>query len=209
MLRPVNIAHEKIESSTYIEIQGVPMGCTSSFLSFPKALEFLQAGGVKVVSFHTIDACKRVHTAHLQYKLVHFQFTYLSGKLILSNRSNGRSRFPTIAGVLLAIQSVADGKNLVDNLLPFDQYSIYADIWKDELPNMCEVRLNFVDVPVSHRLELVECVQKVFESMGVTLRPMTNRAQMIGVVSSHRIPELKRKFLGLPSNPIYDWRNYT
>jgi hypothetical protein len=107
------------------------------------------------------------------------------------------------------MQAVSDGKELVDNLAPFDKYGVYAEIWKDESPNMCEVRLHFLEVPVSHRLAIVECVQKVFESVGVTLAPMTARAQMIGILPSHRLPDLKRKFLLLPSNPVYDWRNYT
>ena len=180
------------------------MGCSFSFLSFPIILDQLRLHGIRIVAFHT-DYC----TAHLQYKHMHFQLAVRRDTMILRHRMRGRSGFPTIAALVSAMERVAENKDMCELMDPFDRYSVYADIWKDEMPNRCEVRINFAEVPLSHREALYQCTQNAFTEFGFPLSSITSKCQAIVVLPSHHIPGLKRAFLDLPSNPIYDWRNYT
>ena len=182
------------------------MGCTYSSLSFSNMLELLQASGVKVVSTQQVNACKQIHTLHLLYKIQHFQLTYLNGDLHLCHRTKGRAKFLTIHSMISAMDRVANEKPLTDRAE--DLYSVYADIWKDEVPENCEIRLNFGEIPPNYREGVLKGIREVLAAKGYALGNMTRHNQTIVVLPTNKLPEIRLTFLQLPSNPIYEWRNY-
>lgn len=185
------------------------MGCTYSSLSFSNTLELLKANNVRIVSTQQIDACKHIYTAHMIYDLHHFQLTYVSGKLVLSHRTKGRAKFLTIRKVIEAMQRVVLGNEFLDTIKPEERFSIYVDIWKDEVPDRCELRLNFGEVPVPVRETMIQTIDKVLRIYGYKVGSLTRSEQAIIVLPKHKVAAIKRTFVTLASNPIYEWRDYT
>ena len=180
------------------------MGCTYSSLSFSKTLVFLKENGVTILSSQVIDACKRVYTAHILYKMHHFQLTYISGKMILSHRKLGRSKFLTIECLISAIKDASVG-------FPLSAAcdTVIADIWKDEHPDRCEIRLNLVDVPLVNRQIVLNAIDATFIEAGFKLSGLNRSVQAIAVVPKSSVIVLKRKCIQLQNNPIHEWRDYS
>lgn len=180
------------------------MGCTYSSLSFSKTLVVLKENDITILSTQVIDACKQIYTAHILYKMHHFQLTYISGKMILSHRKLGRSKFLTIECLISAVKDASLG-------FPLSAAcdTIIADIWKDELPERCEIRLNLCDVPLANRQFLLSSIDAIFVEAGFKLSGLNRSVQAIAVVPKSSVIVLKRKCIQLLNNPVHEWRDYT
>jgi hypothetical protein len=108
--------------------------------------------------------------------------------------------------MILAMDRVADEKPLTEKA--DDLYSVYADIWKDEVPEKCEIRLNFGEVPPNYREGIVQSIREVLSANGYALGNITRHTQAIFVLPRNKLADIRLAFLQLPSNPIYEWRNY-
>lgn len=181
------------------------MGCMYSSNSFNANIEVLKQSGATIISTQQIDLCKHVYAAHILYKKTYFQFTYLNGVLKMCHRDCGRSKFPTIALMLLWMDKIADGFVQCSN----ERTAVTANIWKGPEPGTLEIRFNMNACPVYDYDYVWTALKKPLLTCGYVLSPMTDKLQAIVHIPEKKLNAVKLGFLTSFPNPVYTWQDYS
>ena len=174
-----------------------------SSISFSRTLEMLKLNDVEIISTQRIDVCKHVYTAHISYKQHHFQLSYINGALYLSHREYGRSKFPTVSSMFDCMQKIAAGADV-----PF-LYPAYVtvNIWRGDNDTL-ELRFDTNSCPLGKLDEVYASLCKPLQELGCSV-PTKKGRQFILQIQTSKLYHIKRKFYMNPTNPIYNWHDYS